>query len=287
MQTFAWQGFEFKHPSDWECVRFSKNRARGECALADPRGRRMSVFWNSVKGSVDPAKLLKEAAQQLQKSDPQGKITENEWNGPDRWRGFQWKGAEFLTVALRYFAETGLLMQTQFYSDRKRDEESVRRVLETVRCQYSQQNWQWNAFGCRVLLPSTFATTHCEIFPGRASLTFSTTGRKAQKLRIERLAVPESQLKGRTLQQWFAGTLEDSRRIRSCCDGVIHGHACLNVDLKPDRPSVMQFLTRVPRAARASAWICEKEARLYRAQWQGAAEAVPNFSAIVECCRHA
>src|SRR5471032_3099900 len=122
MQTFAWQGFELKHPSDWECVRFSKNRARGECALADPAGRRMSVCWSAVRGAVDSKRILQEAVQQLEKSDPKGKLAAREWKGPERWSGFQWNGAECLTVALSYFADAGYLLQTQFFSDRKLDE---------------------------------------------------------------------------------------------------------------------------------------------------------------------
>jgi hypothetical protein len=284
MRTFAWQGFEFQHPKNWECVRFSKNRARGECALADPAGRRMSVYWSAVRGAVDAQRILQTAIQHLEKSDPKGKVTTRDWKAPECWSGFRWSGTENLTVALNYFADTGYLLQTQFFSGKHPDDALERCVLGTFHYQKTGTDWQWNAFGCRVTLPSTFAIEECEVLPGRASLTFKSPGRKGQKLRIDRMAVPESHLKGRPFRNWFCSTLDDATRLVCCTDKQIHGHKSLHADLKPRRPTPLQFITLLKRKARAAVWVCEHESRLYRAEWEGPAGTAPDFEQVLECC---
>src|SRR5579862_8157266 len=80
--TFAWQGFEFQHPDDWECVRFSKNRARGECAFADRKGQRLSLIWSACGAGFQPATLkaiMDACAQQLSREDKAGRIVNPNW----------------------------------------------------------------------------------------------------------------------------------------------------------------------------------------------------------------
>ena len=278
MQTFAWQGIEFAHPDDWECVRFSKNRQRGECALADPRGRRLGLLWSALKtpfGSADAAKILTEAQAQLGKVDPEGQVSSKEWKGPEQWHGFEWKGAEDLTVAVAHFAAAGILLQVQFTTDRRTDAALQRRVLESVRCQAADAGaaWRWRAFGCDVTLPNTFEVVTCAVFPGHSGLSFRTRGggRKVQKVKVDRYAVPEQQLKGRSLKDWFAGTLEGSRTVLDGADAEIRGHRGVSLKLKPGNPTPLQFITFLRRESRGAAWVCEKEARLYRTEWEGVA----------------
>jgi hypothetical protein len=293
MQTFAWLGFQFEHPDDWECVRFSKNRQRGECALADPRGRRLSLCWSALKtpfGSADANKILNEEQQQLGKSDPEGQVSSKEWKGPGSWRGFEWKGAEDLTVALAHFGEAGYLLQAQFSADRRTDAALQRRVLESVNCQATGAGaaWRWRAFGCDVTLPNNFEVETCEVFPGHSGLSFRTRGggRKSQKVKVDRYAIPEQQLNGRSLKEWFAGTLESSRTVLNAAEAEIRGHRGVSVKLKPGNPTPLQFITRVRRESHGAAWVCEKEARLYRAEWEGvpAGSGVPDLTRLVGCC---
>ena len=288
MQTFAWQGIVFEHPDEWECVRFSKNRQRGECALADPRGQRMSLLWSRVDAkSVDARRILDEAVSQLQKSDPKGAVLPRAWQplkNPAGWKAIEWRGTEDMTVAVGYFAESGYLLQVQFTADRKNDLAAQRRILESMRCQKTGTAWRWRAFGCDVRLPSEYEVQSCAVFPGRAALAFGTRGRKQQRVKIERFAVPETQLNGRSLKEWFASTLEEPRRILGSDAAAIGGHAGVCVKLKPGRATPLQVLTRVKRLSRVAVWVCECEARLYTAEWEGAADGAPKLEEVVACC---
>ena len=294
MQTFAWQGFEFEHPDDWECVRFSKNRARGECAFTSRNGPRMSLLWSAVAGNADLRRFVSEASLQLKKSDAKGRVTAENRNGPGLWTGFEWDGADRLAVALTHLPNArdarGLVLQTQFYVDRHLDADVQRRVLQSFRLQNAQpalpaqQTWRWNAFGCRVRLPREFELAACEVFPGRAALTFKTPGRRGRRVKVERLALPEQQLKGKSVAHWRLSTLEDVTRVIKSCDCALHSHAGAALELRPGRPTAIQWITRVPRQARTAAWVCDREQRLYCAEWEGVAGTAPDIESILECC---
>jgi hypothetical protein len=286
MAVFAWQGFEFQHPDDWECVRFSKNRRRGECAFADRRGQRLSVIWSACGAGFLPAKLqafAAEAAQQLSRTDKAGRIVNETWIGPGPWKGIQWLGAEHLTVAFANFPEPSYVLQVQFHDGRKTDGAEQRRMLESFRFQ-SVSPWRWSAFGCRLRLPSEFELTGCEVLVGRTTMTFTSPGRRGQRVRIERLALPETQLKGKTLANWRLGAIDDARRVLKSSERQLRGHAAAEFELKPARRTPAQWLTRVRRQARGIAWLCEREGRLYFVEWEGAGGAAANFESMLECC---
>lgn len=288
MQTFAWQGIEFEHPDDWECVRFSKNRKRGECALADPRGKRLSLLWSVVDAkAVDSKRILDEAAAQLRKSDPSGEVVARPWQAPKgrvQWAGIEWRGTDDLTVALAHFPHEGYLLQAQFTTDRRTDLALQRRVLESVRCQSATGVWSWRAFGCDLRLPGKYALQSCEVVPGRATLEFATEGRKRQRVRVERFALPETQLNGRSMKAWYAGTLERPQRVMGSGELQVGPHRGIEVNLKPSRPTPLQLLTMVKRRSRALVWVCEREARLYTLEWDGAVDGAPELGEVVACC---
>ena len=303
MQTFAWQGFEFEHPDDWECVRFSKNRTRGECAFSSRTGPRMSLLWSAIAGSADIRRFASEASSQLKKSDPKGRVTAAEWKGPGTWtRLSMGAAANCLAVALAHLPNSkdsrglpglpDLMVQAQFYPDEVLNAAVQRRVLESFRLQNAQPassarpTWRWNAFGCRVQLPREFELSACEVFPGRAAMTFKTPGRRGQRLKIERLALPEQQLKGKSVAHWRLSTLEDVSRVIKTCERQLHRPRwARRMELKAVAAARrLQWLTRVPRQARTAAWVCDREQRLYCAEWEGVAGTAPDLEAILECC---
>ena len=201
------------------------------------------------------------------------------------WSGIEWRGAEEdLTVAVGYFADSGHLLQAQFTTDRKCDLALQRRILESFHCQKPGTAWRWRAFGCALRLPSEYDVQSCDVFPGRAALAFATRGRKQQRVRIERFAMPEAQLKGRSLKDWFASTLDEPKRILGSDGTKIGMHTGVSVRLKPGRPTPLQLLTRVKRSSRAAVWVCDSEERLYAAEWEGAVDGAPNLEAVVSCC---
>ena len=285
--SFAWQGFEFQHPGDWECVRFSKNRQRGECAFADRAGQRLSLLWNHCGAGVPPAPLASfsaKAAEELARSDKGGQVTKPDWTGPGAWRGFQWSGAENLTLAFAHFAQPGCVLQAQFHEGRKTDSAALQRILESFHFQNQNAPWRWSAFGCRLRLPREFELTGCEVVFGRTALTFISPGRKGERVSIERLAMPETQLKGKSLIDWRVGAAGDARRVLRSAERQWRGHAAAEFELKPGRRTPAQWLTHQRRQSRGLAWLCERDARLYSAEWEGAAGRAPDFASMLECC---
>jgi hypothetical protein len=281
MQQFAWQGFELKLPPDWECVKFSRNRAKGECGLADRHGPRMSVFWSAVRPGANVEIIVKELVRHVKKSG--GKNAEvAEWQVPMPWRGFVMKGEEELAVAVAQFPESGFLAKLQFVR-RKNDNQHEIPILKSLRWQDARRPWRWCAFGCRVTLPSEFLLKECEVLPGRATLTFGTSGWKAARVRVQRLAMPETFLKGRKLSDWYAGTLPDGYKIEASQDGTVRGHAAAKIDSKV-RLKPWQTLLRHRRTSKAYVWICEREARMYCAEFEASAGALmPDIEQTVEC----
>jgi hypothetical protein len=282
---FAWQGFEFQHPDDWECVRFSKKRVRGECAFADRDGQRLSLNWSHCGVGVQPVPnaFSAKAAEQLALTDKGGRIVNPIWTGPGLWKGFQWIGAEQLTLAFAYFPEASCVLQAQFHDGPKPDGAMQRRVLESFRFQQGPA-WHWNAFGCRLRLPREFELTACEVLLGRTTLTFASPGRRGERVRLERLALPEAQLKGKSLTHWRLSTIDDATRVLKSSERQLHGHAAAEFELKPSRRTPAQWLARVRRQARGVAWLCERESRLYCAEWEGGAGVTPPLESMLECC---
>lgn len=282
---FAWQGFELEHPDDWECVRFSKNRRRGECALADHSGQRLLLNWHAAKAGhkADLGSMMAELSQQLGKADRKGRAGPQRTSGP--WTLMDWIGsAGTVTLALAQFSERGLIVKAEFTprgtdSDRRRDA-----LLQSFRCRGTTEEWHWSAFGCRLHLPCGLELEKCEVLPGKATLEFRQKAKPAQTFRLQRLAMPELQLKGRSLKDFFSATISDRDRLIESRQDVFRGHDAFWATVRPLAGSAWQRLRQRKWRGRAAMWVCEREQRLYRTEWDGSPAAQePRLEAWVEC----
>ena len=283
MQQFGWQGFELALPEDWECVRFSKNRARGECAFADREGPRLSFTWSEAAAGADTRKLLEELIRQVRKADPSGGVVPEEWEGPAPWRGFLWQGGERLLVAVAHLTEAGYLAKVQFVRRETANPKLEARVLAGVRWQGRGGDWAWRAFGCRVRLPSEFRIAECEVVPGKATLGFRGPGRGGDRFRLQRLAMPEACLKGRDFPEWYRANLRDGK-VTGAVAAEMRGHRASRIETVLPPATAWQRLLRRKRRGTAVVWVCEKEERLYCAEWERTGNAAPpEIERIVEC----
>jgi len=286
---FAWQGLELQHPEDWECVRFSKNRRRGECALADRRGIRLVLNWHAAKAAADLVKMFKAFSGQLAKGDKEGNAGVIQ-EGPGPWRRMEWKsgaksGKSDVTVALAQFPERGCVVKAELMSGSAEWRAEGLRVLESFRCRGLNGDWPWAAFGCRLNLPAGLELESCQVLPGQASLSFRQKGGAGQSFRLQRLAMPEAHLQGRALKDWMSGATKAEReRIKDVRPKPFRGHDAFCATVRPVAETPFQRLLRRKWRGQAAVWICEREQRLYRAEWDGAPAAKePALEAWVEC----
>jgi hypothetical protein len=258
VQDFAWQGFQLAVPDDWECVKYSKNRARGECALADHAGPRLSLAWSAVKAQADLDGLLAALLKQVRTADPEG---------PPPWRGFLWRGTDRLAVAVAHFPEARLLAKVQFFRPAAPQPRLEDEILASVIHQPPDAPWRWRAFGCRVMLPSEFALEQCEALVGKVALGFRAPGRKGGSFLVRRLALPELCLKGRSLEEWYRAEAPKGVRVLSAAPASVRGHAATELEVSvPPQTSWRKLIRRWSRR-RCLLWVCERERRLYGAEW--------------------
>ncbi|HYF52405.1 MAG TPA: hypothetical protein VEJ63_23565 [Planctomycetota bacterium] len=285
---FAWQGLELEHPDDWECMRYSKSRRRGECTLADRHGVRLILNWHAAKGSADFSKMFKALATELGKSDREGKAGAIQ-SGPGQWRCMEWMGGPkhsgaSAIIALAQFAERGCVVKAELPVTKATRKESLR-VLESFSCRKTSGQWHWSAFGCRLYLPAEMELESCEVLPGRASMAFRQKGRAGQSFRLHRLAMPETHLKGRGLKEWMSGTTRsEQERVQDIRPRPFRGHEAFSARLRPVADTALQRLLRRKWRGQAAVWICDREQRLYRAEWDGAPSVnEPALESWVEC----
>ncbi len=93
-QTFAWQGFQIKHPEDWAPALVSGSRQEGYVRIASPDAASFQIRWKDIKRNADLLRSLDEYLSRLAKDARKlkTKFSSQVEQVDGQWR-YKWSGA--------------------------------------------------------------------------------------------------------------------------------------------------------------------------------------------------
>jgi hypothetical protein len=255
-ELWIWRHFAFELPSDWEMLQFSRDPRRGRCAFADREGYRFELDWRGVPGPPDFERMLADYRGRL----ADGGLTHLRRVELGPWRG--WAGRTENGPSLRvgrHFAAERCLVETVF-PDLDENDPRPRAVVESLRelPPGAAGFRRWRALGLDVEVPGGFALTDCRAEPGHARLAFGRRPEQVERL-FERRGFVGEWLKvpvPEWLRGWAGPHLQHGAAAAARVEAGHEVHAL-------DGASARRAWRAARRAARAEAWLCPRDGRLY------------------------
>jgi hypothetical protein len=144
----------------------------------------------------------------------------------------------------------------------------------------------WQAMGLSLELGEEFKLHESSASVGRVRWTFTTPGRQAEALTVERLAMPDCWLKD-PLETWLAEQLPPRHAVVAQGETTFNGHAAQRL-LTRAKGNLAAAIRRRQPLRLDVAWLCEPENRLYHVTFSRLSrteEVELPGSLVVHCCR--
>jgi hypothetical protein len=192
--TLSWQGLSVALPPDWNLAHYQGDARRGLITIADLRGPVLTIRWQTHR---KPEGAMAKLVASLQK---QGAKVTPPLPGGD------------LAVTHESFTGRLLSASTRLYEIEATD--GQRDVPATVQlADYStQQNWPWELYGIKGMVPRRLKLVKVSLHPGRPQLTFR---RFWTVIQLGSWPMAQTLLDGRDLTTWAKETIPLLRNSKS------------------------------------------------------------------------
>jgi len=253
---WIWRHFAITVPADWEMLQFSTEYARGRCAFADRYQFRAELSWKVVTGEPDYNRMVADYMQRL--------ASEKKIEAPSRialsgWHGFHGRTAKGETTRLGKYMPAGkcLVELVLIWPDQRNTglEGSIAASIHEVGPdQHNRHRWQ--AFGMEMHVPTAAAISGCTAMPGLVDFHFYDP-KTGNSFLFKRAGMLDAWFDG-NLERWLgkaAGPLRDPLFKRR----TIQGRDVFTLEglYTPEGLHLRKG------HARASAWICREDGRIY------------------------
>jgi hypothetical protein len=266
----SWREIQVDHPADWEVAVASGPDDPGRLMLSDRRYYRLDVKWKPLRFVPNLDLMLTRYHKSDRKDHRQIAPLAT---APPPWKGVVVKTDSGRVVhAMRYFSDPRMLIEASLIWPDRRDpavESAVLASIEPASVRGDRRLWQ--AMGLSVTCPARYDLRKFDPKVGRVQWDFSAmrtqekADRSAGVLRVERIAMPDRLLDGRSIRDWVADELPTGTRT-------------LNQKRRADLPHAPEEIISVspaPIGARLRgyqdvrfdlAWLCPVESRVYHVQ---------------------
>jgi hypothetical protein len=217
LERTCWRAIQVDHPPEWEVAVASGADDPGRLVFADRCFHRLDICWKTLKYIPNMDLMLSKHRQ----GDRQDGTTLCDLpTAPAPWKGVVRKTPSGAVVhAGRFFRQERLLVEAALVWPDHRDPRLESRVLESIQAVDADgQERLWQAMGLSVTCPSNFDLHESSLKVGLIQWDFRMKPHKGRRdkpgpqLRIERIALPDYWLKGRSLQDWLAEQVPSSSR---------------------------------------------------------------------------
>jgi hypothetical protein len=200
----AWHGWELKLPPRWNPVRLEGNYAKGTALIADMRGPRLGLRWNSITTdksfdadswakramAAEVGRLAADEAQPLQ-------LSQDQWPGSLLYVERKPPGRD---VWVARSAASGRLIELILHSGR-RERVLADELLPTLSDQDPAGAMRWCVYDFTCTVPAGFRLQSHTLNAGDLTLTFANHRRC---LTVRRIAVAQLALRHIAMEGWLA-----------------------------------------------------------------------------------
>jgi hypothetical protein len=285
----CWRGMEMAHPAGWELSKSSGLDEPGQCCFTDRLYHRLDIRWTHLKHAPNLEAMSKRELHRKHKRGSEVELTELT-GVPAPWLGIVREGDEATIVnAARGFRERRMMVEVVLVWPEQRQRDIENAILASIQPQPDDMpTRRWEAMGLRATVPSQYELTGSSAPVGRVRWTFRPEGKHPPKLILERLAMPQTWLKG-SLRDWLALDLPAGHKVVRQDPATVNGHRGECV-ISRGRLGIAQSLRGLHEMRASTAWVCPTEDRLYRISFTEATRneetSLPG-NVEISCCRPA
>jgi hypothetical protein len=239
-------------------LQYSHYLAQGRCAFADRHRYRFEMSWRRIDGRPDMGPVVSDYESCLLERGmtQHQRITRAEWSGLEG----EMEG-QITTRLGRYFPESGCLVELVLLRAAAEDRADIdRRVVTSFKASTPDETGRqaWCAFGLDIRLPAELPLVACSVQSACVQMEFSDRARRRFVRCARRGMVREWMTTGTEewLRQWLGRDVRYEAAAQLSDGGRLHQGVALN-----GRRRRTLFAGAAP--ARARAWICPTDGRLY------------------------
>jgi hypothetical protein len=258
----SWAGIQLDHPADWEMFRLMQKDGRWRAGFTDRTHHRIDIRWRKLGYVPNLAKML-ERYQEKEKKEKTVPLT----GQPQGWQGTVRQAGEGVVVnAGRFIDETKTLVEMIVVWPQKRDQKLENGIFDSVQSLTAKEGMKlWQAMGLKARMNEGYDIVEYKAEPGRVEWVFGKGRKPAEKLAVERIAMPKYWLKG-TLAKWLRTREEKWEKLEEWTQNIGgHEAACWKAT---SRGLLKDSLLLKKKIKTEMAWLCEKEKRVYRVSFQ-------------------
>jgi hypothetical protein len=284
LERTCWRGVRVDHPREWEIALAAGVDDPPRCAFADRHYYRLDLRWQQVDHPPNLELLLEKHRQ-----SPKGQLRDVSRLGdlPAGWNGLLRQGENgCVTYAAKVFRDRRVLAEATLFWPGHRDVVLEATVLDSVAPDAAGPVRLWQAMGISLELGQEFKLRSSGASVGRVRWTFATSGREAQTLTVERLAMPDRWLH-EPLEAWLVEQRPPRLVTAKSEEATFNGHAAQRL-LSRAKGTLGSAIRRRRLRQLDVAWRCEAENRLYHlalSRLSRSDEVELPGSLVVRCCR--
>ncbi len=224
-QRFAWDGFSFAVPSDWNLSLYHPGRRSSRIEMEDDYSRRLELEWTRLAGSLHPEDVQRRYAKAARKLTEAAKTT-RAVDLPPGWTAhvYTMAGGQSLVTAY-YLAGKALFAFFTLHFDKSHtdDPASVLRAIADTFQSHAAGAIPWTCYDLNFELSSDFKLVDTSLMAGRKSMVFQW---RLRRFHIWSISLANIALKNKALPAWAAEFLNQAdgvqgRRFVANADGSV------------------------------------------------------------------
>jgi len=229
-KKLGWQGLELSVPDTWDLSAHSGNYRKGYLRLDDGERIRLEVRWEHQKRQVDIGDVversLKNAAKEISRKgiEFRSKRHLKTSGGEKREECFRWTGDIQAINLVRQCESCGRVVFVRVLGEVGAREgllPTAKRVFREL-TDHPEADWVlWRALGLNARVRKEYQLSRNRLLAGRIYLCFRGA---PGTLEIERTALADRELRGRSMEEWTAARLKHPERYTIVVQDTVQGH---------------------------------------------------------------
>ncbi|MBU4199694.1 MAG: hypothetical protein KKG09_00500 [Verrucomicrobia bacterium] len=212
---FAWDGFSFQVPRDWNLSEYALLRDVSWIRMEDDSAVRLDVEWTRSRRPIDMERMRKQFSAVAKSMTTAGAETQSVEELPDGWSAFLYSmpDGRHLLAAFRYVPGSDFfcLLKIHFKSVSRREPPRILHRIASTFQLHEQDVVPWELFDIRFLLNRDFRLLSTSFQAGRQLMIFE------WRLRIFYLwffSLADLVLREKSMEAWCATFLNGFKGIR-------------------------------------------------------------------------
>lgn len=214
-RRFAWDGFSFETPDDWNLSQYKQTRDLSFVRMEDDHALRLELEYGRLTRPADHARWRDHQARTTAELTRAGAEAAPVADLPDGWSAFQysWPDHRHLILAFRLAADTPFfcLLKLHFDDASRREPPRLLRTLTAGFRLHATGPLPWAVYDFAFRLPRVFRLTETAFQAGRKLMVFEW---RRRRLHLWFCSLADVVLRERTPAAWAADFLNAFKGIR-------------------------------------------------------------------------